>query len=127
MGDDVGKLIQEMKDRMDKLEAENQALKEKTERIPDADSNLFEMEKRNKYAETHPEPTVIKKEAGFTGKENACPFCNHNKHESLLDLTNSGRWSCRKCGKNWFEEDLNLPWSLKMERSQFVRKYAETT
>lgn len=109
--------------------------------LPSLASTIDEIGRRNSVAESKPwtagkmdksngykEGSIRKEELDgtprqklpFTGKESACPWCNERALPNLLDLTKSGRWACRSCGKHWYTEALNQPYSLELEK--FIRE-----
>lgn len=148
---EMQKSIEALKAENQALREETAELREVTTKIPDMASTLAVIEARNDYAEKNPPATVIQPFSGykkdpkgpithygpngpyqvseipFTGKKDCCPFCTSRKDKSLLDLTQSGRWACRQCGKHWYEDDLGKPWDKKFERSQFIRNENQDT
>ena len=117
-----------LKDKLLKQESELEALKRKPAgsgkrkfQITGANNNVeseFEddLQARNAYADSHPEPVMLRKEEGFVGKENECPYCTSQKKDSLLDKNKTGRYACRRCSKSWHERNLGKPYSLALER-----------
>lgn len=47
-------------------------------------------------------------EIGSVMLHDKCPFCikMHKGKQTILDLTNGGKYSCRRCGKHW------APWAI---------------
>lgn len=142
---DLEKMFKELMVKFDgltkELDAERQnriALEERmlqTEQsIPDLASDIEEIARRNAIAEANPSKPVLKNFSGykydkktdsrteipFTGKKDCCPYCTEHGQKSMLDLTKSGRWACRSCGKHWYEEALGQKYSLKLE--QYIRE-----
>ena len=127
--------FQGLKQQFEATQKDNEFLKVKIEqmdsKLPDLASTLDEMERRNTLAEANPEPTNIQEFGGykegsirknkpeklpFIGKKDCCPYCTEHGDSSLLDLTKSGRWACRKCGKHWYGEALGQKYSKELER-----------
>lgn len=53
----------------------------------------------------------------YPTKDGCCPYCLSVGDDSFLDQMDSGRWACRMCGKMWFEEQLNQPYSKEMDKA----------
>lgn len=143
---DLEKMFKQMMEKVEALSTElagerqnRQALEARiaqTENaLPDLASDIEEIARRNAIAEsTHVDPELkdfsgfkegsIRKEKPeklpFTGKRDCCPYCTEHGKKSMLDFTKSGRWQCRMCGKNWYEEALGQKYSKKLE--QYIRE-----
>jgi len=128
--EDQGKQIEQLS--RFKESVEEQRAQDKEDAILNAVSDVSAMEARDRWSTENPEPLVIVNvnapykdqktkrmmKPAFTGKKDCCPFCTDvKKQESLLDVTNMGRWACRGCGKHWYEEALGQPYSKALERS----------
>lgn len=54
--------------------------------------------------------TVVEEPGTIDGEyvKDKCPFCikNHAGKPTILDVTNAGKYSCRRCGKHW------APWAI---------------
>ena len=112
-----------------------QQLAEVNRSLPDLASTLDEIQRRNQLAESTPKPDArlqdfsgykdgsIRKEnpekLPFTGKKDCCPYCTEHGKKSMLDITPTGRWACRQCGKHWYEEALGQKYSKQLEK--FIR------
>lgn len=132
MFDKLQESVQALADKVSGLESENESLKRQ---IPASKGKKFkvvgagnsiasdwkeELEARNRQADEHPEPTILVKEAGFKGLEDACPYCNDRQVRNLIDINpRNGCYQCRACGKSWVKKMLNLPYHSRMETGQY--------
>ncbi len=128
-------MVETLVSKVSNLESENESLKKQ---IPASKGKKFKItgagndvdsewkdgvEERNRYAEEHPQPVNLQKEAGFKGLEDACPYCISEDKESLLDLSiKTGRYQCRGCGKTFDKRLIGLPYAEEMENGQFDTK-----
>lgn len=140
---DVQEILKKMQDQINSIAGEltqartenmqmQQQLDEVNKALPDLASDLNEIQRRNQLAESTPKPDAklqdfsgyeegsIRKDnpkkLPFTGKKDCCPFCTEHGKKSMLDITSSGRWACRQCGKHWYEEALGQKYSKQLER-----------
>ena len=81
-------MLRSILDKVTKIEKENENLKNQNEklkqrfdlvqpkidRIPDMESTIEQIAKRNRLAEDNPEPVDLVKEPGFKGKVDKCPY-----------------------------------------------------
>lgn len=143
MGYDVQKALEALQAQMKELrqEAESEKLNRQEleaklaqvhNALPDLASTLDEIARRNQLAESKPWKAPVLKETNgykegsirkenpetlpFTGKKDCCPYCTEHGRASLLDITKSGRWACRTCGKHWYGEALGEKYSKELER-----------
>lgn len=132
MADKLQELMQKIEEMAATIATLNSRVKEAEDKLPDMQSTIEQIAKRNYEAENAPRVVVLRKHNGYRVdkngdrhevpltpgqyREGCCPWCNKEKKESLLDLTPQGRWSCRQCGKTWAEEALGQPYSKKLER-----------
>lgn len=100
--------------------------------LPDLASTIEEIARKNQLSDQTPwrapkleesngyKEGSIRKEnpekLPFTGKKDCCPFCTEHGRSSLLDITKSGRWACRTCGKHWYSESLGEKYSRELEK-----------
>lgn len=128
--------VQKLFEELNAERINRKALEDKIEafdsKLPDLASTLEEIQRRNAEAEAKPKPdanliesdgfeerSITKgnpKPLPFTGKKDCCPWCSERAKPSLLDLTTSGRWACRQCGKHWYEEHLGQKYSKQLEK-----------
>lgn len=129
-------MMAQMASMQSTIEALNAKVTETEKKLPSIASTLDEIMRRNREAERAPKIVNLKKISGYNYdketdtrteipleegqyRENCCPFCIKEKKASLLDLTASGRWACRTCGKHWYEEAFGQPYSKQLEK--FIR------
>lgn len=53
----------------------------------------------------------------YPTSDGQCPHCIETGKDNFLDQMDSGRWSCRQCGKFWMTEQLGKKYSKEMERA----------
>ena len=72
-------------------------------------------------------PKVVKEPATTDGqmKENICPNCVALKQFNICDISRSGKWACRTCGKHWADWAIGQPYTLALEQGEREQHFSK--
>ena len=116
---DLVKQVQELKSNQSESQKKHHELNTKMDQFRRGEWGIEASMKRGDQKAQEP-PRIVHQPATVDGtmKENICPKCNDRKEANICDISRTGKWACRKCGKNWYDWAIGQPYTLELEQGE---------